>query len=261
MSQNDLSSLFSCLSSLWLFFNAFLSWIVIAIAVLTGLSLYHEFKPGPTDPPTCVEFFIDDELGKLIERDELQIDWGPLWFLGRLKLLNRIPAQTVVRLSCRAAGKLEVTLPDGCYDEKHSRRAKTKTIFLKNPRYFRDTGFDIITAMLETTLGTDYRQRIHPDVVTLGNLSELVISNENREEIRRFQYPVSKEIDPMKLQGTSGIVDGIKFEIPLPQVNDLAGTNLGQLRLLGLPLVLEIRSIPGKRGNDPGTVRIKIGEA
>lgn len=126
------------LNTIWAYFNQFLYWIVIIIAVLTGLSLGYQFRPRTTDKPTNVELFIDDELGKLIERSELHISWGPLWFLGKLKLLKNLPRETVVTLSCRAAGKLEVTLPEGCYDEKHTKRKQT--IFLKNPGIFPGDG-------------------------------------------------------------------------------------------------------------------------
>lgn len=112
--------------------------------------------------------------------------------------------------------------------------------------------------MLETTLERDYRQNVRADLVELGSVSELVISNENSEEVRRFQYSVPKNIDPMTLQESTGILDDLRFEIPFPQIAGLVGTNLGRLHSLGLPIVVEIRSIPGKRGSQPGTVRIPI---
>lgn len=253
MSPIDLSGLYNFLYGLWLLFNEILAWVVILIALLSGFWMYNEFKPKPFKDPTTLELFIDDELGRLMERREIHISWGPILFLNELKLLRTLP-ETVVRLTSRSAGKLEIGLPEDCKRENLSR--SKKIVYLRNRRYFRETNIDLVTAMLETQLGTAYRQNLHWKVSQLGNARELVITNDNVEEIRKYQLSVSKDIDPRDLDGAANHIESLKIEIPFSQFKGVVNTNLGQVHTLGLPILLEIQSIPGKRGNEAGRVRI-----
>lgn len=239
----------------WTIFNQFLSWIVLIIGALTGLWMYNEFKPKPRGRGSP-EIFIDDELRKLLERREVPISWGPIFLLNKLKLLYGSP-DTTIHLNCRAAGRREVALPEDCKKEKVS--GGKKWVYLRGRRYFKRMNIDVITAMLETPLENDYRERVHCLVQRIGQTSELVITNENAEEVRKYQLSLSKEIHPLSLDKTGNHIESVKVEIPFSQFGGLVSNNLGQLHTLGLPIIMEIRSIPGMgHGNEPGKITIPI---
>jgi len=257
MNASDFPALTNFLNYVWALFNESLSWVIIIITVLGGITMYNEWKPKPNGIGT-VELFVDDELGKLMERRELRISWGHLWFLNTLKLLHDESNETTIHLSSRPAGKLLVALPEDCSDERPERRSKSKkAVYLKNRRYFRKQSVDMIIAMLETPQ-TAHRQNVHCQLVRIGDVSELVITNDNAEEVRKYQLIVPTDIDPKSLDNTGNWIESLKIEIHFSQFGGTAKSKLGQLHSLGLPITLEIHSIPGRRGNEPGSVRIPI---
>jgi len=182
----------------WDFIDQYAFWIELISAIL-GVLAFLGWIIGFRPRATCTSYgtFLDCKTDKVLEEMSLNINWGRVFFLRKMKL-RRIDRNADFRILCKPLGKVKEPLPMANYGDK-SASEKGRDVYLMNKTFFKKE--EIVDVYLETTrpAPADYKSKIE---IKKGQ-ARIVVLNQNNIELRNLPIELPETITLEKMLGYS----------------------------------------------------------
>jgi hypothetical protein len=225
-----------------LFFAIFLVWLVWVA----------------TFRPTCkseklLEHYIDDSKIRKVEATECEFSWGSRWFYFRKCKIKDIPASSLIAIRFIPQGGIETDLAEEYYDDTPIKNKIYRPLKLRGRSFFVKNAIGKVTVIVQTPFERDeYASKVKSELN--GNI--LSIWNDSSEEIRNFEYLLTRSSKMKNVHVIQGSIKSIELSIIYPPSSSLISTAVGDIETdVAMSLVLDL---PPRKIDGPEITKIKL---